>query len=399
MLDRLVPAVTFAKLPQWPSLPPLAATRVRTVCVSLSSDPAAEPAEAPSARPALEFPAPLNASERAAYEALGDNSAWMPSLLKWCRFRGPKAAEALNGLVTNDVATLTVGQGQRALALSPKGRLVSDMLVIRIADDAFMLGMLEAALGEWLALTKKYVNPRLATVTDESGQWATWMIYGPRAPWAVAQLGGGAHTVEDLANVMVAGLADWPDWKHDLWNLGPATVRLIRAPLIRQLPGFLILADARDAETVQAGLAASGSPMASRGVWNVARVEGGRPTLGVDMDEQTIPQEANLDTLGAISFTKGCYTGQEVVARVHFRGHVNRHLRGLMADVPIPRFARVRDGGGRDVGDVRSTALSPRLGPIAMAMVRREVPLGGVVHIESDAGSIPARVVELPFTI
>ena len=124
------------------------------------------------------------------------------------RLAGPDAVGLLQGLVTNDVATLTVGQGQRALALSPKGRLVSDMLVIRIADDAFMLGMLEAALGEWLALTKKYVNPRLATVTDESGQWETWMIYGPRAPWAVAQLGGGAHTVEDLANVMVAGLAE-----------------------------------------------------------------------------------------------------------------------------------------------------------------------------------------------
>lgn len=375
MLDRLVPSITFA-------------------IVSHSSDPAAEVS---TARPSLEFPGPLSPTERAAYEALRRDAAWLPSLVKWCRFSGPKAADALNGLVTNDVAALAVGQGQRALALSPKGRLVSDMLVIRIADDTFLLGMLEAVLGEWLALAKKYVNPRLATVTDESAHWAAWMIYGPSAPWALAQLGGGAHTVEDLAHVMVAGLADWPDWKHDLWNLGPAMVRLIRAPLFRHLPGFIILADARDAELVQSRLVASGAPVASRAVWNVARVEGGRPMMGVDMDAQTIPQEANLDTLGAISFTKGCYTGQEVVARVHFRGHVNRHLRGLMADGPIPRFARVRDEGGKEVGDVRSTALSPRLGPIAMAMIRREVPYGSIVHIENDGAPISARVVELPF--
>ena len=111
------------------------------------------------------------------------------------------------------------------------------------------------------------------------------------------------------------------------------------------------------------------------------------------MDENTIPQEANLDALGAISFTKGCYTGQETVARVHFRGHVNRHLRGLVGAAPLPQHGRVLDETGKDVGDVRTTVISPRLGPIAMAMVRREVAPGATVTVDG----IAARVESLPF--
>jgi len=117
----------------------------------------------------------------------------------------------------------------------------------------------------------------------------------------------------------------------------------------------------------------------------------------VDMDESTIPQEANLDALNAISFTKGCYTGQEVVARVHFRGHVNRHLRGLEAASPIPQGARLLDADGRDVGDVRSTAESPRRGAIALAMVRREVVPGATLFAQTPEGPLTTRLVALPF--
>ena len=94
------------------------------------------------------------------------------------------------------------------------------------------------------------------------------------------------------------------------------------------------------------------------------------------MDDNTIPQEANLDALGAISFTKGCYTGQETVARLHFRGHVNRRLRGLLGAAALPRHGQVLDATGKLVGDVRSTAMSPTRGPIAIAMLRREVQEG-----------------------
>ena len=114
------------------------------------------------------------------------------------------------------------------------------------------------------------------------------------------------------------------------------------------------------------------------------------------MDADTLAQEANLDALDGISFTKGCYTGQETVARVHFRGHVNRCLRGLQGAVPIPRGAELLDGD-KSVGEVRSSVVSPRLGPIALAMVRREVEPGEDVTARWEGGEAQARVREIPF--
>ena len=115
------------------------------------------------------------------------------------------------------------------------------------------------------------------------------------------------------------------------------------------------------------------------------------------MTDDTLLHEAGLDLLDAVSYTKGCYTGQEVVARVHFRGHVNRILRGLLLASPADGEARVF-AGDADVGDVRSRAVSPRLGVIALAMLRRAVEPGTTVTARSASGDAPATVVELPFS-
>ena len=343
----------------------------------------------PPPTPTPVYPEPLSTDEVEAYHALRRDAAWFEAMHHWSSVEGPKAMEALNGLVTNDVSQLAVGMGQHAVALTPKGKVVCDMYIMRIAETRFMLMVLRQCAPAWLDLARKYINPRLAKVTDESEQWATWMLYGANAPTALTALRGPSHPADDSGS----GLTEWPAWAHGLWHIGPAQVRLFRAPVLGTVPGFVIMADRGEADEVRARLAASTQSPASPAVWNVARVEGGRPAFGVDMDENTIPQEANLDTLGAISFTKGCYTGQETVARVHFRGHVNRHLRGLTAADPLPQFARVFDAGGKDVGDVRSTVISPRLGPVAMAMIRREVTPGSTVMVEGKE----ATVVELPF--
>jgi folate-binding protein YgfZ len=140
---------------------------------------------------------------------------------------------------------------------------------------------------------------------------------------------------------------------------------------------------------VPAGLAA----------WEIARVEAGRPEWGIDIDDSTIPQEANFDELEAISYTKGCYTGQEVVARVHFRGHVNRHLRGLRAaslEAP-PTGAQLADDTGNHVGEVRSSVTSPRLGGIAIGMVRREVVSGTSLMAKWEGGEQRVDMTMLPF--
>ena len=347
--------------------------------------------------PALVYPEPLLGDDVEAYLDLRRDAAWFEAMNHWSSVQGPKAMDALNGLVTNDVSQLAVGMGMHAVALTPKGKVVCDMYIARTAEDRFMLTVLRHCAPAWLDLARKYINPRLAKVADESDQWATWMVYGTNAAQAVANLGGAMHTVEDLGDIMVQGLAEWPVWSHGMWNIGPVSVRLVRAPVMGSLPGFIIIADARDTALVRERLEASTRRRATRAVWNIARIEGGRPAFGIDMDENTIPQEANLDTLGAISFTKGCYTGQETVARVHFRGHVNRHLRGLVGEAPLPQHARILDANGKDVGDVRSTAISPRLGNIAIAMIRREVEPGSRVIVRTGDGDIGATTLALPF--
>lgn len=348
-------------------------------------------ADAPA--PTLVYPAPLSSDDVEAHHALRRDAVWFEGDLHWSSIEGPKAIDALNGLVTNDVSQLAVGMSQHAVALTAKGKVVCDMIIVRISDERLMLAMLPHCLPAWLELARKYINPRLAKVADERERWVTWMCYGVNAPQALGELAAAPSPAESAPGSASGALAEWPAWSHGMLDSGPAPVRCIRAPLMGVLPGFVVVAEAGDAEVVRAALEASGRPRGSQAVWDLARVEAGRPAFGADMDENTIPQEANLDTLGAISFTKGCYTGQETVARVHFRGHVNRHLRGLMASAPLPQHGRVLDATGKDVGDVRSSALSPRLGPVAMAMIRREVAPGATVTVEGQE----ATVVELPF--
>jgi folate-binding protein YgfZ len=357
----------------------------------------ASSATAGQATRVLVQPLALTPEDIVAYDALRNDAVWFESAGAWSSFRGAKAADALNGLVTNDVSALRPGEGQHAAALTPKGKIIADMLIVRVDEETFLMTVLRSAADQWLALAKKYVNPRLAAVTDESDRYSTWMLYGARAAHAVAMLGGAGATAENLGDVMMSALAEWPVWQHGPWNLGPASVRLIRAPLMGAMPGFILLADAADAPVVRHRLEASTRRKATRNVWNIARIEGGRPAWGIDMDENTLPQEANLDALGAISFSKGCYTGQETVARIHFRGHVNKNLRGLLGAAPMPQGASVFDEAGKVVGEVRSTVISPRLGPIAFAMIRREVESGQRVVVEGGGATIVAQVSDLPF--
>jgi len=123
------------------------------------------------------------------------------------------------------------------------------------------------------------------------------------------------------------------------------------------------------------------------------RIEHGRPRYGVDLDDSVIPQEAGLNER-AVSFTKGCYVGQETVARLFYKGKPNRHLRGLRLSAPASSGDELHLGE-RLVGRVGSAAVSPRLGPIALAIVRREAELGSILQVGSSGGS--AEVLELPF--
>lgn len=330
------------------------------------------------------------------YEALGRRAIVVNrSHRSRMRFTGPKAPEVLTGLVTNDVAALAVGQGQYAAALTPKGKVIADLRILRF-EDSFLTDTGARAREGWSTVVKKYVNPRLARYTDESATLMAIGIFGVQARYVVEELTGIGHS----------GLALLLPYAHVTATLNGAVIHVVRVPDLL-VEGFEILAPAdRMQDLWDAAIAAHATP-AGLAAWEVARVEAGFPEWGIDMDDTTIPQEANLERLGAISYTKGCYTGQEVVARVHFRGHVNRTLRLLKAEGSEPPRSRASlfDSSGKSVGDVRSAVVSPRLGGIALGMVRREVEDGTALVArwsedpagDEPAGEMPVEVLPLPY--
>jgi folate-binding protein YgfZ len=301
---------------------------------------------------------------------------------RW-RFNGARAADTLTGLVTNDVVSLTPGQGQYAAVLTPKGKIVADVRILRL-DDAIIVDVPALAAPGFADIVKKYINPRVTPHADESASTCALGVYG-------AMAGHAAGAVSGLPPETLTAL---PAYGHVASDIGT----IVRATGVN---GYEILAptDAREALTRR--FVAAGATVCSATTWDIVRVEAGIPEWGIDIDDTTIPQEANLDELGAISYTKGCYTGQETVARIHFRGHVNRHLRGLRfastrEELPAER-AELHDANGKPVGDVRSIVCSPRLGPIALALVRREVPLGSNVTARGER-EVTATVSALPFS-
>jgi folate-binding protein YgfZ len=317
------------------------------------------------------------------------------------RVSGPKAGEMLTGLVTNDVVALAPGHGQYAAALTPKGKIVADVRIFAVAADAgeargeggapasVLVDVPARAAPGWLDIVRKYVNPRVAPYTDESATTRLLGVYGPHAH----------HVIGDVLGVSATALAAVAPYGQVVVPGDAGPVLVIHSPDLGTIDGFDVLCPADGAAALAGRFAQRGAAPAGLVAWDIARVEAGRPEWGLDIDDATIPQEANFDEFHAISYTKGCYTGQETVARVHFRGHVNRHLRGLRLsspDLPPPRTP-IADAAGKVVGDARSAALSPRLGPIAIAMVRREVPLGSVVTVRWEGGETEGQVVPLPF--
>jgi folate-binding protein YgfZ len=181
-----------------------------------------------------------------------------------------------------------------------------------------------------------------------------------------------------------------PEREHDhlLVHLSQTPIRIIRTDL-----GFDLLFDSAATEEIRSAFLQAGAAEVSEAAAEIVRVESGRPRYGIDLDDTTIPQEANLNER-AISFTKGCYVGQETVARLHYRGKPNRHLRGLRLSEPAPPGAELHLGK-RTVGLLSSSVLSPTFGPIGLALVRREAQPGDELTV--GEGATRAILSELPF--
>jgi len=298
------------------------------------------------------------------------------------RISGPKAAELVTGMVTNDVSALLSGEGQYAAALTPKGKIVADLRIFAL-DEALLIDASPAAAPGWKDMVRKYVNPRIAPYHDLTSELSDLGVFGRSARQVVSR-------VLDLDDKDLAALAPYG---HISRTFGDATVIIARVPEI-DLDGFEIFVPSEAALSLRNKLEAAGIFAGSRDTWEIARIESGRPEWGIDMDESTLPQEANFDELGAISYTKGCYIGQETVARVHFRGHVNRFLRKLrfVTRPAPPKGAELFDETGKVIGEIRSSALSPRFGGVALGMVRREVPPGTTLQAKWDGGECSVQI-------
>ena len=335
--------------------------------------------------------APPTTSVEEAYAALRQGIMLVDRTSR-CRmtFAGAGAREVLTGLVTNDVLALARGQGQYAAALTPKGKILADVRLFAREQD-LLVDTSERAAAGWTGMIRKFVNPRLARYADVSAHLHALAVFGTRARWLVS----------DMLRIANDDLSALAPYAHREAAYSGSPVMVARIP-DGGVEGYELFAAPDCARALWASAIERGAAPASAQAFDVARIEAGRPVWGVDMDDTTLPQEANLDELHAISYTKGCYTGQETVARVHFRGHVNRNLRGIRFDaavVPARGAELTEEGGERVVGDVRSVAVSPRLGGVGLAMVRREVGAGTslVVRMTGAEQGVSVDVVSLPF--
>jgi folate-binding protein YgfZ len=322
------------------------------------------------------------------YEAFHDGTAAIDlSDRGRMRFAGAGARAALNGVLTCDIAPLTSGQGAYGVALTNKGKVVADVSVFA-GENSFLVESSPASWPAWQQLVAKYINPRIAARKDETGATASLGLFGTTAARITSTLGG----------VDPATLDALPLYSHVQGMADGKPLDIARIPDLG-VTGFRLLVDREGFDDLRSRAIAEGARSVGAAAAECARVEAGRPAWGVERDDSTIPQEANLEALGAISYTKGCYTGQEVVARLHFRGHVNRRLMGLRIEgsVAPARGASLTSPEGKECGDVRSAVVSPRFGSIALAMVRREIEAGGQVTLRVDDAETKAEVVALPF--
>ena len=286
------------------------------------------------------------------------------------RVRGPDAADYLQGQLTNDVEALAPETGCYAALLDRKGHMQADMRVLRLGTGDLWLDAEPEAAATVERHLRMYSIGRDVEIEDVSGEWSILSVIGP----AAFELTGTSPLYPEYAQRFYerAGieiLAVATDLGIDL------IVRAERSPELREL------------------LARSGAAEVTETAVEILRVESGRPRLGREMTTATIPQEAGIAER-AVSFTKGCYIGQETVARLHYKGKPNRHLRGLRLDSPVDDGEAITLGD-REVGRVGTAVLSPAFGPIALAVIRREAGPGSRVTI-GDAG-VGAEVVELPF--
>jgi folate-binding protein YgfZ len=288
---------------------------------------------------------------------------------------GSDAVEFLGGQVTNELDGIAPGEGRYAAFLTHKGKMLGDLRILAVGHPDGGLELLldteRASLQSLFDMVRRFkvgYRVELHKRTLETGMLS---LIGPRAQEILGEEGPAAEE-HASRRVEVAGAG---------------------ALAVRTDVGIDLLIDAAHTEALAGALRERGAVEVGEAAAECVRIERGRPRYGIDIDDTVIPQEAGLNDR-AVSFTKGCYVGQETVARLFYKGKPNRHLRGLR----LSRTACSGDTlrlGDREVGTLTSFADSPRLGPIGLALLRREAEPGSTVAL-GESG-VEGEVLELPF--
>jgi folate-binding protein YgfZ len=245
----------------------------------------------------------------------------------------------------------------------------ADMRVLRTSENEFWLDTEAQALEPARRHLEMYKIGRDVTVADITTERAILSLIGPRsveiAGTPVLSEHASAAAKVDGVDCLAVGTQD----------------------------GIDLIVDAETAGALREALLAAGAAEIGAEAAEVARVEAGVPRFGAEMSAETMPAEAGI-VERAVSFTKGCYIGQEPVARLHYKGRPNRHLRGLELSAPAEPGAALRLGE-KEVGRIGSACISPARGPIGLAIVRREAEPGAELAVGEDG--VTARVIDLPF--
>lgn len=299
---------------------------------------------------------------------------------------GNDRASYLQGLLTNDVVALQAGTGCYAAYLTPQGRMIADLWVYELGD-VILLSLARDVKPAVLEKLDQFIFSEDVQLGDVTDAFVPLVVAGPAASEVVSSVVEGIRASELVAlpehGNLRAQFAGHPVIVLRVTDLG--------------VPAFELVVEAPHASDFAEAISAAGVETLDQDAAEALRIEGGIPKFHHDMDEETIPLEAGIESR-AISLTKGCYVGQEVIIRVLHRGHgrVARILSGLRVDgerAPQPGAAVHHDG--HDVGRITSSAVSPSLGgPIALAYLRRDSAVAG---LRVSVDGVSATVTNLPF--
>lgn len=293
----------------------------------------------------------LVADYRRAVEAVG----WLERPRLNVELAGADRAKFLHNFCTADIRKLAVGRGCEAFVTSGQGKTLDFVTVFAGAESLTVSG--EPGGGPKLvAHLDRYLIREQVTLRDRSDEWGEILLVGPQSEALLAGLG-------------IAELPAAP-WGEVLAQVGELPVRLRRIDEL-SAPAWTLVAENAYLPAVRDELIAAGATQVDPVAAEILRVEAGFPLFGQDVSDKNLPQEVSRDER-AISFTKGCYLGQETVARIDALGHVNRMLcRLTFSGAELPAVGTALEQAGQAVGEVTSSVWSPRLGAIGLGYVRR----------------------------